>query len=165
MALKAHYLDASALVKLVLREKGSDSLRAYLDGRASWYTTQLCIGEALNVLKRFWNRKKLDDNAYFGTSGLLLSFVNHNRVRIDETKIENTSTLIHCQDLAKKHRVDLVDALLIYSVKEGKFKLFVEESKTLLITADKTLAEAGRAEGLRIWNCESEPPPKDNPPT
>ena len=49
------YLDASAAVKLVLREPGFGNLRKYLHLRGSLITT-LCFAEALGVLKREWQR-------------------------------------------------------------------------------------------------------------
>jgi predicted nucleic acid-binding protein len=50
-AVRTHCLDASALVKHYIEEKGSDALRAYLHGQANWYTTPFCLFEALSVLK------------------------------------------------------------------------------------------------------------------
>lgn len=49
---RTNCVDASALVKLYVRENGSDDLQAYMAGEANWYTTRFCFFEALSVLKR-----------------------------------------------------------------------------------------------------------------
>jgi len=36
----------------------------------------------------------------------------------------------------------------------------INESATILVTADKTLADAARAEGLKTWNLMLEPAPE-----
>jgi predicted nucleic acid-binding protein len=51
-----HILDTSALVRLILhpdlKEQGSDELAAYMKSKTGFYTLDLCVGEALNVLKQ-----------------------------------------------------------------------------------------------------------------
>jgi hypothetical protein len=53
---KAHYLDASALVKLVDdsagESEGRDALRKYCNDHASMYSTSYCLAEAFGVFKR-----------------------------------------------------------------------------------------------------------------
>ena len=56
-------------------------------------------------------------------------------------------------------RLSLANAFQIVSVKEGYFSHLVNDSKTVLVTADKLLAAAARAEGLRVWSAMEEPPP------
>lgn len=46
------YFDASAAVKLVVPEPGSDNVRAHFNEHARFYMTSLCFAEALGVLKR-----------------------------------------------------------------------------------------------------------------
>ncbi len=52
------WLDASALLKLVLAEHGSEELRSVFQAAGCVYTTSLCFGEALGVLKvkRFYRK-------------------------------------------------------------------------------------------------------------
>ena len=63
------------------------------------------------------------------------------------------------QDVAKKYSLDLSDAFQILSVKEGFFSGLVEESKTILVSADKKLSRAAKEEGLRVWYFLDEPKP------
>ena len=50
IACHAICLDASALVKLYVKEEGSDKIRDYVSRKGPWYTTLFCYFEALGVL-------------------------------------------------------------------------------------------------------------------
>jgi predicted nucleic acid-binding protein len=152
------YLDASAALRLVLREPGFENLRKCLHLRGSQMTT-LCFAEALGVLKRKWQRRQLSDEQYLGCCYLLLHGC---RITLEDTGLEDRQTFMQASRIARKHKLDLSDALQLLTVKYGKFRQLVAESKTLLITADGDLASAAKAEGLRVWNCEKEstPPPQ-----
>jgi hypothetical protein len=73
--LKVNYLDASAAVKLVLDEPGSDSLRQYFNTDGGFRITSLCLGEALGVLKYKWCRGQLSEKDYFDKCYVLLAYV------------------------------------------------------------------------------------------
>ena len=44
------------------------------------------------------------------------------------------------------------------TILHGQFRQLGPPSKSILITADRGLALAARAEGARVWECTSEPP-------
>jgi predicted nucleic acid-binding protein len=163
---RVSYLDASAAVKLVLREPGSDNLQRYFhpqDGpRGGFHITSLCLAEALGVLKRKWLRDQLSDKEYHGKCFLLVNYCSSRRIRLEDTELEDLSIFLQAIKLATKHKLDVSDALQLLTVKYGKFRHLVAESKTLLITADRNLESAAKAEGLRVWNCQTEstPPPQ-----
>ena len=93
---------------------------------------------------------------------MLISHLELKRIRIDEEpEIDSTETFIHAQKFAREHDLDLSDALQLLSVKHGKFCKLAVESKTVLVTSDKALAEAAKAEGLQVWNPEKESKPPD----
>lgn len=48
----------------------------------------------------------------------------------------------------------------IVSVRDGYFAPLVNDSQTVLVTADKDLAVAARAENLRVWSAMEEDPPQ-----
>jgi predicted nucleic acid-binding protein len=156
------HLDASAAVKLDLRERGSDHLQSYFSGRAGFHITSLCLAEALGVLKRKMLHGDIPEDQYFASCYFLLAYVRDNRIHIDDVQIASLDIFSKAEKIARRYRLDLSDSLQLVSVKHGKFKSFVEESKTVLITADRSLAVAARKEGVRVWNCEEEaqPPPK-----
>jgi hypothetical protein len=55
--------------------------------------------------------------------------------------------------------LDLSDAFQIMSVKRGYFSSLTNDSATVLVTADNSLAQAARSEGLRVWNVNLDPAP------
>ena len=63
------------------------------------------------------------------------------------------------RDLVLRRQLDFSDAFQILSVKIGYFSRAVDDSRTLLVTADNPLAVAARAEGLRVWNVLTEATP------
>jgi hypothetical protein len=84
------------------------------------------------------------------------------RIRIDdEPGIESIETFLRARKFAENYGLDLSDALQLVSVKYGKFCKLAMESKTVLITSDRSLAKAAKAEGLRVWNPEKETEPPD----
>ena len=156
------HLDASAAIKLVLDEPGSDHVRKYFTDRGGFYITGLCLAEALGVLKRKKLRGGLSGHQYFGKCYLLLAYLREHRINLDDIQISSVETFLKAEDIARRHNLDLSDSLQIVSVKYGRFCSFVQESKTVLATADRDLESAARMEGLRVWNCEDseEPPPQ-----
>jgi predicted nucleic acid-binding protein len=160
--IKAHYLDASAAVKLVIEELGSDHLRGYFEKHSGFYITSFCLFEALNVLKRKMRAKDFTFEQYLDKCWLLLAYLRGKPkcIHIDDPGIDGLETFQRAEELAKRHRLDLSDALQLLTVKYGKFCKMVEESKTLLITADGSLAKAAKAERLRVWNPAKEPAPQ-----
>ena len=45
-------------------------------------------------------------------------------------------------------------------MKSGYFSVLVNESSTVLVTADRELSLAARSEGLRTWSVTEEDPPQ-----
>jgi predicted nucleic acid-binding protein len=161
--IKASHLDASAAVKLVLQERGSEELRSYLANRAGFYSTSLCLAEAFGVFRRKRLRGELSEKQYLPTCYLLLGYLRSPpRIRVDEIELSSLDTFAKAEEIARRHKLDLSDSLQLVSVKHGRFSSCVPGFKTVLITADRALASAAKTEGLRVWNCEEEatPPPQ-----
>ena len=160
-ALHANCFDASALLKLYVPEERSKELRTYWHSESTRYTTSLCFNETLTLLKvcRFY--RKTIDSADYERATVDLSFW-HGAVskKVPELNFHSPEVFFATQRIAKKHELDLSDAFQIHSVKEGFFSKMCGDSKTLLVTADKELAKAARAEGLRVWNIMEGPAPQ-----
>jgi predicted nucleic acid-binding protein len=159
--LKVSYLDACAAVKLVIPESGSDHLQAYFASPHSFSITSFCLFEAFGVLKRKMCNDEIPREQYFGACYMLVAYLRGRRIRIDDqAKIDSIQTFMDAQAFAKKHNLDLSDALQLVTVKHGIFCKAIAESKTVLVTSDGALVKAAEAEGLRVWNPEkaSEPP-------
>lgn len=154
------YLDASAAVKLVIDEPGCQSLRKYLDEQSPLYISTVCVAETLGVLKRKWLRGELGEESYFRASFVFLAHLTqHGKIIVENDDLADPHVFFECEDLARKHGLDLSDALQLYALKAGCLSGGVDESQALLITADMKLAAAARAEGLLVWNCKKEAPP------
>lgn len=122
--------------------------------------TSLCFAETLGVLKvKHFHRKELSKDQYFYASYLLIACLRENRIMLDELPVSDLTIFLESENLSKKYKIDLVDAMQLVTVKRGRFSAFCEESRTIFITADSCLAKAAREEGLRVWNCVKEDSP------
>ena len=164
-AIKAHYFDASALVKLVAddpdEEPGREKLRKYHREHAHRYTVSFCVAEALGALKRKFLRKKISQAEYLKYVKNLLRVVG-NTFQIDELEALLPVVSEEFEQLVKKYKLDFVDCFQIATLKHGKYRVFDGPSKSILITADRELASVARSEKMRVWECSSEEPPPRN---
>jgi predicted nucleic acid-binding protein len=152
--------DASAVIKLVLNEADSTAVRVRFDQKGCFYVSSFCLAEALNVLKRKWLRKEIHDQQYFGACYLIMAYVRTNNIRIENRLEEDLKTNSdEAENLARRHSLDIIDALQIATLKHGPLSFFTAESKTTFITADKNLAQAATIEGLKVWYCANGNPP------
>jgi len=161
VALRANCFDASALLKRYIQEEGSETLRAYWHSESTRYTTSLCFYEALTLLKvcHFY-RKTIDLAEYKKATLDLCAWYGSVSKQVPELNFLSPEVFFASQRTAEKHGLDLSDAFQIHSVQEGFFSNMCGDSKTYLVTADKKLAKAARAEGLRVWDIMSEPAPQ-----
>jgi len=162
-AIKVHYFDASALVKLVAddsdEEPGRDILRKYHNQHAHpGYTTSFCVSEAFGALKLKFLRKKISETQYLKYVKDLIRVIG-NTFQIDELEILLPLVSSEFERLVGNYKIDFVDCLQIVTIKHGRFRIFDGPSKSILITADRELARAARAEGARVWECSSETAP------
>ena len=157
---RANCFDASALVKNYVEEEGSNIIREYWNSEPTRYTTLFCYFEALSVLKVKWKYKKeITEDEYHKACESLTFWFAHVSKTIRDLDFTSYTTYFAARDIAKKYSLDLSDAFQILSVKEGYFSPLTRDSKTILVTADKELAEAAKSEGIRVWNCMKEPVP------
>ncbi len=159
-AIRTHYLDASAIVKLFVNEQGSDILQQYHKAHSTFYTTSLCFSEAIGVLKVKWlYRKEITQEQYLSAMNDLMASFAYESIGIDDTEIKERAVFREVEILAERYSLDIADAFQIYTLKTGFFSVLAGDSKPILITADSKLAEATRKEGLRVWDCMAEPAP------
>ena len=78
---------------------------------------------------------------------------------IQDLDFTSPATFREARELVSRRQLDFSDAFQILSVKIGYFSRAVDDSRTLLVTADNPLAVAARAEGLRVWNVLTEAMP------
>jgi len=159
--VRINYLDASAIIKVLVAEPDSPPMAKYFKGSHSFYMTSLCFGEALGVLKaKYFHRRNITEKGYLNRSSLLTGYVRNRRIKLDDVPLTDPKIFEEVEEIVKKYQIDVSDALQIVTIKKGKFSNFVAESQSLLITADNELAKAAHNEGLKVWNCIHEPSPE-----
>jgi len=164
--VKAHYLDASAIVKLVADdpddEPGRKTIREYYQKHTNFLTTSHCLSEALSIFKvKLFYRKVIPQDQYLKYVKTFVETVVGGKLEIDEIPILSPKLLNEAETLFERYNVDFIDCVQILTILHGRYSLLCADSKSILITADRDLAKAARAEGARVWDCTSEHPPSD----
>ncbi len=160
-AARADFFDASALVKVYTKEPCSDVARHYFDNRPTKYTTPFCFYEAMNILKGKWKYQgQLSIEEYLDAAFQLTAWYGTSSSTIKDLSFTDPTTFGEAKAIAQRSHLDLSDAFQILSVKKGYFSVLVNDSTTVLVTADGGLATAARTEGLRVWNLMTEPAPQ-----
>ncbi len=163
-SVKVKYLDASALIKLVVNEHDSSLIREYFSNNTNFCTTSFCLTEALGRIKGLWTKGKkggvkLTIDQYFNATRTLIIDTWGEHIKIDELELYNPSIHTDVENMARKYKIDLSDALQLITIKKGRYSVLASDSKSILITADGPLANAAETEGIRVWNCIKEPVP------
>lgn len=158
--VKVRYLDASAIVKIFFQEDGSDLIRDYYYSNAGFFSTSLCLTEALSVLKAKWKYEHIQESEYFEATERLLVDAWSGKLEIDEVALLSVGGINTVKTIGKKYSLDWSDALQIITIKKGKYSHFSGESQSILITADNGLAIAATEEGIPTWNCIKETMPE-----
>lgn len=164
--IRTHYLDTSALVKLFVDEKGSESVRCYFNKQTVFYTTSLCFAETLGVLKTKYRHKHITQQKYLHACSTLMAYVagEREKIAIDDFEIANRETYLEVEELAKKYKLDISDAFQIVTLKRGYLSALRGKSKPMLITGDSKLADAIHQEKFEVWDITKEPEPyKERP--
>jgi predicted nucleic acid-binding protein len=105
--IKVKYLDASALVKLVIDEDNCQPLREFFNSNTNFFTTWLCLAEALGVLKSKRVGKqskniatKIKTDTYFeATRHLIIDW--RMRIESDDLELVDPSIPLKVERLAK----------------------------------------------------------------
>lgn len=158
LPVRANCLDASAVVKVFSDEESSDIIREFFNNNApTRYTTPFCFYEALSVLKVKWlYRKVVDESTYRDSAFRLTAWYAGSLTSTKDIDFHDPVVFREVRSPAEKHSIDLSDAFQIVSVKFGYFSHFIEESKTLLVTADKRLSVVAREEDIKVWYFPTE---------
>ncbi len=159
----SHYLDASALVRLIADDPdempGRVALQRYYWNHPNMYATSYCVVEALSAFKLKFKRHKIIEDQYVKFVEDFIRTVVGANLMIDEVSILLPRIISEAQRLIRRHRIDFIDSIQIVTILHGRFSPLDEDPKSILITADLDLAKAARAEGARVWEIGSEPAP------
>ena len=159
-APRANCFDASALVKAWVDEPDCGPARLYFNTRSPMtYTTPFCYFETLSTMKRKWLRGDITREIYLNAAfGVTVWFQAASR-KVKDLDLTHPPTFARAREIVERYEIDLSDAFQILSVKEGYSSPLVNESQTLLVTADRRLAEVATSEGLKAWYCLEGPVP------
>jgi predicted nucleic acid-binding protein len=156
---KVRYLDASAMVKLVVDEDDCRFVREFFQNNTSFCATSLCLAEALGVIKGKWNYKRLTKEQYFEATKTLIIHAWGKKIEVDNVDLFTPHGHANVEKIAKKYSLDLSDALQLETIRHGRYSVLGPQSASVLITADGPLARAADSEGIRVWNCSKGPAP------
>jgi predicted nucleic acid-binding protein len=156
---KVRYLDASALVKLVIDEGDHEPVRSFFSSNTNFCATSLCLAEALGVIKGKWNYGRISEEQYFEATRELIIWAWGKKIEIDDINFFSPDGQKAVEGLARKHNLDLSDALQLQTILRGKYSHLGPNSASILITADGKLAKAAEGECIRTWNCIVTVPP------
>jgi predicted nucleic acid-binding protein len=87
--------------------------------------------------------KQITRDEYFDACSQLIEFLQDDYIQLDDTLKISPVNLREAENVARQYGLDLSDALQIITVKAK-----AHGSKTVLITADRALADAGTEQGL-----------------
>ena len=124
------YLDSSALVKLVVRERESDALRAWTALHPAAVTSALAVTEVRRAITRLSPRRGLSDRARLVLDGVAL-------LGLDQEVLEKAASLAPAELRA-------LDAIHIASA------LTLGGDLLAFVTYDDRQRDAARRAGLRV---------------
>jgi predicted nucleic acid-binding protein len=154
-----YYLDASALVKLIVDETGANDLRAYVNETLNAYATTISYFEGLNVLKRKWDAK-WNDPAYHKAVEKLFQMMNGGKPETDNLSVTDKANFMDVIQLSQQHNIDFADAFQLLAILNGTYSPFCLGSETRFLSADKDLVRAARSYKIKTWRCSKDGPPK-----
>ena len=157
---KHRYLDASALVRLVVDEANHEPVRTFFQTNTNFGATSLCLVEAISVVKAKWTYGHFSEANYFDATRRLVIGAWGKKIEVEDIGLFSPEGLNAVEALAKKHTLDLSDALQLETILRGKYAHLGPNSASVLVTADRKLATAAEAEGIRVWNCIVSPLPE-----
>ena len=130
MAATLAYLDSSALVKLVVREAGTEALRAWLTGHPEVVSSALAVTEVRRAIGRLSRRRSLSDRARLVLDGVAL-------LAVDASVLESAAGL-------EPAELRTLDAIHVASA------LSLERDLGAFVTYDDRAAQAARKAGLPV---------------
>jgi PIN domain nuclease of toxin-antitoxin system len=161
--LQTYFLDASAIVKLVINEPGSARVRELLElSGGVLHTSWVLVAEAMGVLKRFWLKKTINDHQYNDAIFELFSLIRAGHLDPVDLAIHDGSPRLvtyafnFIEMRTKYPRLDAGDLLQFSAIREGYLNHLAGESRPRLVTAGRGLRDAAAAEGISIEFANSD---------
>jgi predicted nucleic acid-binding protein len=152
------YLDASALIKKYLGEKGSPAIRSRFESGERIFTSMLSYGEVHASIARKFRSKELDASEL---SKLREEFENDWFLSLSVLELD-TRTMSALPQIVEKYSLRAGDAIHLAAAfwLEGSFEIGTTHSVPEVFVefgvADRRLALIAHKCGLRVFNPEDE---------
>ena len=151
------YFDASALVKRYTQEIGSDKINFLFNNVP--LSRMMCL--ILGVVELFWIcvRKKNDGritNIDFSQAGINFNYEVIGNQSDFKTLSVPDSLVWGSMNLIETHSLNSVDAIVLCSALNLATELRNTGNTLVLIASDQRLLRAARAEGLHVFNPETD---------
>ncbi len=151
--MRPYLLDASAIVKLLVVENGSVKVRHLCSTSAVICTTWLALAEVYGVLKRQSRQQKWGESRYDKKIFELQRYVQK-RVKIHGPANLPATQFRDVRRIQRRYNLDFSDALQLALLRFGFYAALVANSKPILVSADRKLLAAAKAESIITWNPE-----------
>ena len=157
--LRFFWLDTSAIVKLFIKEQGSDVISEVFSHRPgdNFYSTEYCIYEFFNVLKRKLTNECFPLENYLRAIFILQSHVRSRALKLYSFDSNYVQLFNDTRDIIRKYSLDYTDAIQFVLMKQGFLSGLAGESKPVLVSSDKDMVKAAKSENIRTWNPEEGP--------
>lgn len=155
--MQIFYFDASALAKRYVKEKGSELIARVFSAVEVAHMRGLMIGLA-EVVSIFVRKKNggLIPPTLFRSSLLLFKQEILNNLHFKKLDVESV-LISRAIPLIEKHSINATDAAILRSAMDIKEFENARGNELILITSDKRLETAAKAEGLHVINPEAMP--------
>lgn len=152
--MNSFYLDASALVKRYVPEKGSPHVHAILDGvpHNRIYLLNVGAGEVVSIFVRKRNAESIS-TASFGQAYVDFETEILRAADIRKQSVSNRLALSSFP-LIVAHSINSTDAIVLKSALAIARKLRAGGDDLVLAASDQRLLRAAQAEGLTTFNPE-----------
>jgi predicted nucleic acid-binding protein len=150
------YLDASALAKRYIPEPGSAQVDAILDTVPAKQIRVLTIGtgEVISIFVRKRNAGVISVTEFAHAAANFHAEIVRPK---DVTKVSVTSRLVTTSfPLIVAHAINSTDAVLLQSALATARKLRAAGNDLVLVASDQRLLRAAQAEGMKIFNPETQ---------
>jgi predicted nucleic acid-binding protein len=154
--IPTYFFDASAIVKLLARERGHDAVDDLLSQSGRVHSSWVVLAEALGALKGKRRRGEVTDHEYGRAVYTFFHYVRSGRFHSVDLDIRDGHPVLLTHeaegfDRRKRYpKLDVADTLQMTVIRESFLKWFAGGSQTKLVTADADLAAAAESEGILV---------------
>jgi uncharacterized protein len=153
---KYFFLDASALAKRYIIEKGTDQVNHLFDvvSRKRMITSPITLGEVISIIVRRKNSNQISEKYYHQAMNVFLHEIAENSDIIFQSISDN---LIRTSlPFIEQYSLNATDAIILHSSLNMANIVHARGEDLVLATTDSRLSNAAKSEGLVIWNPEND---------